>query len=139
MRVVVDANVHVSALIGAGPPARVMAAWQRQPAFDLVVCPLLIAEVSNVFDRAYVRRKVSQAAADLYLLTLAAQATLLPDPEQIAPVTRDPGDDYLVALARAAHSDFIVSGDRDLLEWPGQQPPVLTAAAFEDLLNVEAT
>ncbi|WP_420626929.1 putative toxin-antitoxin system toxin component, PIN family [Candidatus Poriferisodalis sp.] len=137
MRAVIDANVHVSALIGAGPPARIMTAWQGQLAFDLVVCPQLIAEISNVFDRAHVRRKLPLAAADLHLLTLATQAMQMPDPEPIEAATRDQNDDYLIALARAAFADFIVTGDKDLLEWPEQQPPVVTPAEFEDLLGAE--
>lgn len=32
------------------------------------------------------------------------------------PATRDPDDDYLIALARAARADLIVSVDRDLLD-----------------------
>lgn len=42
---------------------------------------------------------------------------------------RDPADDYLVALARAAPADTIVTGDRDLLERQGLQPPAITAHA----------
>ena len=139
MRAVVDANVHVSALIGTGAPSRIMASWARQPTFDQVVCPQLIAEISNVLDRAHVRRRLPRADADRYLLTLATRATQMPDPEPIAAATRDPDDDYLIALARAARADLIVSGDNDLLEWPEQQPPVVTPAAFEDSLLAEAT
>ena len=134
MRAVVDANVHVSALIGTGPPARIMTAWAHRLAFDLVVCPQLIVEINNVLDRAHVRRRLPLAAADLHLLTLATQATQMRDPKPIAAATRDPNDDYLVALARAAGADYIVTGDKDLLEWPEQQPPVVTPAQFEALL-----
>lgn len=137
MRAVVDANVHVSALIGTVAPARVMTSWARQLTFDLVVCPQLIAEISNVFDRVHMRRRLPRADADRYLLALAARATQMPDPEPIAAATRDPDDDYLIALARAAHAELIVSGDNDLLEWPEQQPPVVTPAAFEHLLLAE--
>jgi len=43
--------------------------------------------------------------------------TLSADPPPPYPaVCRDPGDDYLVALARAAAVDALVTGDRDLLE-----------------------
>jgi predicted nucleic acid-binding protein len=49
-------------------------------------------------------------------------------------VTRDPGDDYLVALARAANVDHLVSGDKDLTSLATVSPPVLSPAAFLDLL-----
>jgi hypothetical protein len=44
-------------------------------------------------------------------------------------------DDYLVALAREHGVDRIVTGDKDLLEREYQQPPVITPAAFEELLD----
>jgi predicted nucleic acid-binding protein len=44
-------------------------------------------------------------------------------------VTRDPNDDYLVALAVAAQADALISGDRDLTDL--QTPvPILTPRMF---------
>ena len=43
--------------------------------------------------------------------------TLAANPSSPYPaVCRDPGDDYLVALARAAVVNALVTGDRDVLE-----------------------
>ena len=42
---------------------------------------------------------------------------------------------YLVALARAHGADFIVTRDKDLLDWDEQRPAVITPAAFEAVLN----
>lgn len=56
-------------------------------------------------------------------------ATVFPDPESPPPVVRDPADDYLVALAGAAGADAIVTGDRDLLDHAGLEPPAVTARA----------
>jgi predicted nucleic acid-binding protein len=48
---------------------------------------------------------------------LAGVMTLAADPPTPCPaVCRVSGDDYLVALARAALVDALVTGDRDLLE-----------------------
>jgi predicted nucleic acid-binding protein len=62
-------------------------------------------------------------------------ADLVDDPTEIRPITRDAGDDYVVALARANAADVIVSGDLDLLEWDEQSPSVLTPAEFEHMLG----
>jgi predicted nucleic acid-binding protein len=40
-----------------------------------------------------------------------------------------PRDDYLVALARATRVDAIITGDRDLLDHEGLEPPALTPRA----------
>lgn len=54
-------------------------------------------------------------------------ATVFPDPQSPPPVVRDPADDYLVALSRAADADAIVTGDRDLLDHEGLEPPAVAA------------
>lgn len=59
------------------------------------------------------------APAVLGEVRLVAQLTdlaeLVDDPEVRPAVTRDPDDDYLVALAEAARADALVAGDKDLL------------------------
>lgn len=62
-------------------------------------------------------------------------ADLAPDPVDVESETRDADDDYLIALARAHDANLIVTGDKDLLEWEVQQPPVITPAAFETMLD----
>jgi len=57
----------------------------------------------------------------------------VPDPEVAPPVrSRDPGDDYLVALAAAARAT-LVSGDAHLLELR-DAIPVLSPREFPDTL-----
>jgi predicted nucleic acid-binding protein len=58
---------------------------------------------------------------------LAALAVHAPDPIDPPRLLRDPSDDYLVALARATSTEAIVTGDHDLLEHDGLEPPPLTA------------
>jgi predicted nucleic acid-binding protein len=57
------------------------------------------------------------------------------DPPGGPPLTRDPDDDFVVYLAREQNADLIVSGDRDLLEWSEQAPPIVTPARFVQLLD----
>ena len=70
-----------------------------------------------------------------FIDTLDATADFSPDPILSTAFTRDPKDDCLVALARTESADFIVAGDKDLLDWPEQLPPVVTPVAFEQLLR----
>jgi uncharacterized protein len=51
-------------------------------------------------------------------------------------VLRDPTDDFLVALARAASAEAIVSGDADLLDHDGLEPPAIHARAACELLGL---
>jgi uncharacterized protein len=64
--------------------------------------------------------------ARAFVAELARSGERLPDPTAPRRASRDPNDDYLVALAKVAGVRALVSGDRDLTEMPDADPPVLT-------------
>ena len=135
MRVVLDANVLISAVIQAGPSYRIVSRWLDDAGLDVVICPAVLAEIEEVLRRPRLQKRIEPELADLYLATVRRIAHLVDDPVSIAAATRDSNDDYLVALARQHDADYIVTGDKDLLEWDDQVPPAITPAAFEDLLS----
>jgi putative PIN family toxin of toxin-antitoxin system len=117
-RVVVDPNVLIAALISAhGPPAQLLNAVRSGSAV-LVASPTLFTELGAVLRREKFRRYVTTGVVSEYMTALAGLAELVVDPlpTQVQKVCRDPDDDYLVALARVAGVDALVSGDRDLLD-----------------------
>jgi predicted nucleic acid-binding protein len=61
---------------------------------------------------------------------------VLDDPRQSAAILRDPNDDFLIEIARTAEADAIVTGDKDLLDHAGLQPPAITARAACELLGL---
>ncbi len=135
MRVVLDANVLVSAAISAaGPPREIVSAWVDER-FELVASPALLEELSDVLDRPRFRRWVSIATAAEFIAGIGEDALIVDDPPAQPALTADPDDDYLIALARAANGDYVVSGDRHLLELADPDPPVLTPRQFLDLLG----
>jgi predicted nucleic acid-binding protein len=93
-RAVVDSSVLVSALIAGRdtPPSQVLRAWARKR-FEHVTRD----EVADLLDMP------------------RSNAVVHPDPAVVERATRDPRDDYLVALAKAAEA-LLVSSDRDLLD-----------------------
>jgi uncharacterized protein len=130
-RGVADVNVLVSAAIAIeGIPARVFRAavagrWQ------LVASPHLIADLDEVLHRDKFRRSITVDEAERHVEVVRGLAELVPDPPLPWPmVTRDPDDDYLVALARTANVDFLISGDVHLTELADLAPPVRTPAEF---------
>lgn len=102
MRVVLDANTWVSAAIRTGPAHRIVQAWLAgSAAFDVVICPALIAEVEDVLTRRpRVRKLIALDVAEHFVETLRVLADVVPDPAEVEATTRDFDDDYLVALAR---------------------------------------
>ncbi len=136
MRAVVDPNVLVSGLIASGPPAVIVDA-SREGRFELVTSPNLFEELDEVLRRPKFRRYVSPAEVDGFLDALRERALLVDDPpEAEVPLTPDPRDDYLVALTRVAHADYLVSGDPDLLELSDPHPLALSPRAFLDRLGL---
>ena len=135
MRVVLDANVLVSAVISTvGPPRQIVDAWV-DGRLELVASPSLLGELREVLDRPKFRRWVSTATATEFIDGLAQDALIAEDPSARSGLSPDPDDDYLIALARAANTDHLVSGDRHLLDLDDPQPPVLTPRQFIDLIG----
>jgi len=134
-RVVIDPAVLVGALITPeGHPATL---WRAVLAEEIaiVVCPQLLAELGGVLERPKFRRYVTLDEARAFVAEVARCGDRLPDPTAPRRASRDPNDDYLVALAKSAGVRALVSGDRDLTEMPDADPPVLTPRqAVEALL-----
>lgn len=135
MRALLDPNVLVSAAISpAGPPRQIVTAWV-DGRFELIASPALLDELRDVLARPRFRRWISAAVAAEFLDGLAQDAVIVDDPPAPPGVSPDPDDDYLIALARAARADCLVSGDAHLLDLDAIDPPVLTPRRFLDLLD----
>lgn len=136
IRVVVDPGVFISGLIGkrGGAPDLVVRTF-ADDRIEVIVSRLLLAELDQVLRRPKFRHHVDARAVREYVERIERHATFGDDPLDRPKVTRDPKDDYLVALARQAGVDAIVSGDRDLLEAGLTNPPVWTARELVERLR----
>jgi len=134
-RAVLDPNVLISALITPrGASARILLEL-RGGAFELIASPALLAELRTVLMRDKFRQYASVAEVGAFVELIRVEGTLVEDPEPSGVgVTDDPGDEYLVALARAARADVLVSGDPDLLKLRSRIP-VRSPREFLDSLG----
>lgn len=111
MRVILDTNILVSSLIVAeSPPHELYEGW-RAGLFELVTCEEQFREFRDATRHEKLRPYISAAHAGALmneLRRLAVRIRKLPRVE----ISRDPGDDYLLALAQAAHADYLVTGDK---------------------------
>ncbi len=136
-RVVIDPGVLVSArLSGGGAPAELIRRWLAGE-IDLIVSPLLLAELGEVLHRPKFRRWLSVEEVDAYLEFLRGHATLVDDPPTQVGTSPDPDDDYLVSLARAGRAQVLVSGDSDLVALDDPRPPVVTPRGLVNRLDQE--
>ena len=114
LRVVVDTNVWVSALIVPdSPPGEILAAL-RASRFDVVVTWKLVDEVLRVLKRPKVKRKYALSAEDVRDLVVLL-TPVLPTVETTVPI-RDPGDVPVVSAALSGRAEAIATGDADLLD-----------------------
>jgi uncharacterized protein len=131
VRLVLDANVLISAALSRhGAPAGLIEAW-RDGAIDLVLCPRLLNEVDRVLRRPKLRARVDQAAVDDFLDLLRNHADVVEDPTDAPRIrSEDPDDDYVIALAARERAQ-IVTGDAHLLKMSDEIPVVAPRTALD--------
>lgn len=136
-RVVIDTNLLISAFIRQGKPYAVLQAWKRND-FLLVTSQPLIAEANAVLNREkiYTKYHLSKTEITSFLRELRLSSFLIqPRPISTLPLTsRDPKDNKLLSCAFTGTCDYLVSGDKDLLDLNGRPEleslQIITAAQF---------
>jgi putative PIN family toxin of toxin-antitoxin system len=116
VRAVIDTNVLLSGLLWHGAP-HALIEQVRAGTLTLVSSPALLAELAEVVARAKFQAAHARSNTNPEQLLAAVRllAEIVDPPPLPVPVSRDPGDDAVLALAVAAQPDLIVSGDADLL------------------------
>ena len=135
-RVVLDANVLISAALRPDGPPRAVVDAVRQDRGVLLFSDETFDELRTRLQLPKFDRYVSWEGRAVYLAQLEAVSEWVP----IAGAKlgcRDPDDDKLLETALMGSADCLVTGDRDLLEMsPFQNIPILTPAGFMDLRTV---
>ena len=123
-----DPNVLIAAVIAPrGTSARVFGAW-LEGGLEIVVSAKLSDELERVLKRPRFRKYVTVEEVGAYVDLFRKLSTTVEYPELPEPLSRDPGDVDLKTLAQAVNADYVVSGDRHLLEAQSITPPVISPA-----------
>lgn len=132
MRAVLDPNVLISALLApTGAPAALLRRW-LDGEFELIVSEQLLDELGRALGYPKLRSRVSDDEAAAFIDLLRRAAVLGIDARPPARQSRDPGDDYLLALARS-NAAVLVTGDQDLLAV--KDAPVASPRSFVSKLT----
>jgi uncharacterized protein len=122
LRLVLDTNVWVSAMIWGGSPARIIKAAEEGK-----VCIITSEEIINEINRtlAYPRLKRIYEEAGIsqqQMIEAVLQVTKLVEVKtKIHAVREDPADDKFLECAVDSKADYIVSGDDHLLKMGGYE------------------
>ncbi len=114
MRVVLDTNIIVSALIApSGKPADIIRVWLAGK-FTLLTCAAYVDELWATLQKPGVAKHGKPHAAGRLVNLVKKRA------EDIDPLPRvrrspDPTDDFLLALSEAGKADYLVTGDKNRL------------------------
>jgi putative PIN family toxin of toxin-antitoxin system len=113
IRVVLDTNVLVSALILTGKLNNLVDLWRERR-----IIPLLSRDTFDEFRRVLEYPKFVLSKKEIKTII---EEEILPFFEvfdithEVTGICRDPDDEKFLACAVSASADFIVSGDKDLL------------------------
>jgi putative PIN family toxin of toxin-antitoxin system len=118
MRAVLDTNVVVSAIPSAGsPPDSILRAWRRG-AFELATTAPLLRELETVLERDHIAGRLGWSPSErrTFVSDLGEDAILVVPEKRLRVVGADPSDNRVLEAAVAAQVDYVVSGDRHLLD-----------------------
>jgi putative PIN family toxin of toxin-antitoxin system len=118
LRLVLDTNIVVSALLWQGAPRRLLQLATDNEAVMLFTSAALIDELRNTLGYRKFEKRLADAGSSvedvIALYKSIAEIIIAAPPARWVP--RDQDDDIVVATAVGGSAHAIVSGDRDLLD-----------------------
>lgn len=119
MRAVLDANIVISALIRPeGPPGQILVRLLRDSAFELVTSTAILDELRRSLRYRKLRKylRLPPEELDLWVDALGAIAVMVRGETSRRVVAADPTDEIYLAAAAEGLAEYVVSGDRHLLD-----------------------
>jgi putative PIN family toxin of toxin-antitoxin system len=111
MRVVLDTNILISALmVQTGNPAVVYRAWQEGQ-FTLLTCAEHLDELRAALRKPAVAERIKPYKAGGLVNELKELAEIIGSLPRVER-SPDPSDDFLLALSEAGKADYLVTGDK---------------------------
>lgn len=129
MRVMIDTNILISALLGNGTPSQAYIKAVSYPNSG-VVCTQNIDELRRIFNRKF-PKKIPAMERFLAMALQTIEVVQIPDEAvEEENMIRDVNDREIMRAAVSAKVDILLTGDKDFLESGITNPRIMTAAEF---------
>lgn len=112
LRVVVDTNIWIRALLGGPGTLPVLVAFQEGK-FTVIISDPLLEELREVAQRPRLKKRIAPVDASELMEILAWDGELV-ELQTIPPRCRDPKDHPVLATAIDGKADVIITADDDL-------------------------
>jgi putative PIN family toxin of toxin-antitoxin system len=136
MRVVLDTNILISALlVQGGPPGLIYRAW-TEGRFTLLTCADQMTEMRATLRKPALAARIRPHDAGRLMNDLKHFSEGV-DPLPYVSRSPDPEDNFLLAAAEAGGADYLVTGDKSglLALRKHQGTGIITARDFADSLG----
>ena len=135
MNVLIDTNVLLSAALRDRLPERVMLYVATRDDFRWVVTPEIFTEYVDVLQRPDFA--LSQETLARWTGLLVMRTVNIGSPPRVPEFPRDPKDAPFLAAALATRADFLITGDKDLLQVKNLVTTrIVTVAEFARLFEI---
>jgi putative PIN family toxin of toxin-antitoxin system len=114
MKIALDTNVLVSALIKSGKPRELIFEIVRKKA-QMITSEKILEEFIEVTEDLGIRRYVSDGDVIEFLRVIGNLADVIRVRSKFKVVKEDPDDDVVLRTAHDGRAEYIVSGDMHLL------------------------
>ncbi len=133
IKVIIDTNLFISFLIGKR--LKRLKSSLIESSVELIFAEQNIQELQIVTERSKFRKYFSKTDVVNLVKFLRITGSVL-SIDEVEELCRDPKDDFLLALSKKAKADYLVTGDKDLLEMINyHKTQIITVSKFETILN----
>jgi uncharacterized protein len=140
MKVVIDTNVWLSALLWGGQPSLIIDLIEQKQ-IQAISSENILTELTDILQKPKLQKRLDLLimTADEIVIIAKRLMTLVVIEEIVIPELRDPKDQMVLATAIAGDAQVVISGDKDLLVLhPYQNISILLPQEFLSTFSVDS-
>jgi putative PIN family toxin of toxin-antitoxin system len=136
VRVVIDTNVLVSALITDGKPRKLV--LELLDKHIVILSRQMFVELADVISRD--KFTLTSSQVDRFVSSLVRMSKMVPDNARFKVLSEDPDDDIVLNTAYSGRVEFIVTGDQHLLALcQFKKTKIVNVTQMQDILKEKQT